>query len=188
LNLEKNMKKIFVTTAIIALCATSASAWERNNTNTNKNANLNANLNANKNVSASESFAVSGSTSWSDSAAAAGASARGASSSTNVNTNVESSAYAPDVNIGECQIGASAGIPGAVVGIGLPAKHCRVIAESKLIEYYWGKQAAGQHLYANNQRIRKTVNSVQQPATVRTSTRSRNVSYVSATPSRGEDR
>lgn len=85
----------------------------------------------------------------------------------------DAAAYAPDVIVGDCQWGVSAGVPGAVAGIGIPGRHCRVLMEAELIEYYWGRDAAAQHLYNNNQRIRQTIEARQAPTQpVRVSTRS----------------
>lgn len=170
------MKKIFTTAAIIALCATSASAWGTGDRNTNSNRNVNENVNNTHNQNFNSAYA--------------GNSAAGASSDVNVTNSgtYEEAAYAPGVVVSDCQIGLSAGIPGAVAGIGIPGKHCRVLQEAELIEYYWGKQAAGQHLYANNKRIRQTVDGFTKPAAVRASTRSRVVAASTATAMSGENR
>lgn len=180
------MKKLFITACVASLAiASTADAWgqERNN-------NSNRNNNVNENVSNTHNQNFNGANSNSQSTAHSG-SAAGASSNVNVSNSgtYEEAAYAPGVVVGDCQWGVSAGVPGAVAGIGIPGKHCRVLQEAELIEYYWGKNAAGQHLYSNNKRIRETVDAVQKPQAVRTSTRSRvTVASVSATPARGEDR
>lgn len=99
--------------------------------------------------------------------------------------NYEESAYAPTSLAGDCGFGLSAGVPGAVAGISIPGKHCRVLVETALIQEYWGKQAAAQHLVDNNSRIRRTVKK-QQAATGRLSTRNRSTTVV-LTPN-GENR
>lgn len=113
--------------------------------------------------------------------------ATNAGNSVSISGDYDEAAYAPNVVVGDCQWGVSAGVPGAVAGIGIPGKHCRVLIEAELIEYYWGRQAAGQHLYDNNQRIRKTVKKQlsNQAAPTKVSTRSRT---TAPTPMRGEDR
>lgn len=126
------------------------------------------------------------------SARATGGSASNAGNAQNLSINSKSTyneaAYSPDVNVSDCQVGLSAGVPGAVAGIGIPGKHCRVLIEAELIEYHWGKEAAGQHLYDNNPRIRRTINkqiTSQQPVS-KVSTRNRVASAPTAM--RGEDR
>lgn len=111
------------------------------------------------------------------------------SHATNISSSYDTAAYSPDVIVSDCQWGLSAGVPGAVAGLGIPGKHCRVLVEAELIEYYWGKQAAGQHLYDNNNRIRKTIQKrgqYNQPVTS-VSTRSRTTSQP-VVAMRGEDR
>ena len=108
----------------------------------------------------------------------------------NISSDYDAAAYAPDVNVGECQWGLSAGIPGAVAGLGIPGRHCRVLTEAELIEYYWGREAAAQHLYDNNRRIRATVSSRTATQTVtptELSTRSRTTTARVTAPA-GESR
>ena len=101
----------------------------------------------------------------------------GSSTTTSINSTYDAAAYAPDVIANECQIGLSAGIPG---------KHCRVLVEAELIEYYWGRNAAAQHLVDNNKRIRKTVErATAAPTKVSSRNRARN---TRVTVMRGENR
>lgn len=134
--------------------------------------------------------AISGSNSNASSNARGGSATNaGNAQNVNVNSNYDAAAYAPDVNVSDCQIGVSAGVPGAVAGVGIPSKHCRVLIEAELIEYYWGKGAAGQHLFDNNPRIRRTVQkqiTSQQPVVSKVSTRNRTAKAPTAM--RGEDR
>lgn len=172
------MKKLLATTIIVAMCATTAGAtgWGLGgNTNSNTAVAHGGKGGAGGNASQSQGQGQnqgqaqgqgqsqasnsSASSSSSTSSSSAGGSAMNAGNAQNLNitSNYDEAAYSPDVNVGDCQIGLSAGIPGAVAGVGIPSKHCRVLVEAELIEYYWGKNAAGQHLYDNNPRIRRTV-------------------------------
>lgn len=127
-------------------------------------------------------YGGSGAASSSSSSGGGAANNAGNSQNLNINSNYDEAAYAPLALPGECGFGASAGVPGAVAGISIPGKHCRVLQEMMLIEQYWGRDAAAQHLYSNNARVRRTVQ-----ATTQQPRRSRNrVARTSTT--RAEDR
>ena len=184
------MKTLLKTAIIVALCAASpavAGGWNNgggNNGGDGGNGGQGgAGGHGGEGGQGYGGFGGDGGTGVGAASASAGAAA-GANNSYSVNSKYEEAAYAPGVLVGECQIGLSAGIPGAVAGVGIPSKHCRVMQEAELIQYYWGKQAAAQHLVSNNARIRRTIGK-QQAAPTRVTTRSRT---TTAAAMRGEDR